>query len=93
MPNRYEDLVAAMRKLWPSEPNFTKSQLSSIAIPVLIIAADHDEIIDRRHALELALSIPSAKLLVEHDVSHFAMLQDPDQFTGDLLKFLAECDA
>jgi pimeloyl-ACP methyl ester carboxylesterase len=87
-PAQYHALVQAMRKLWSSEPNFGKAQLSAIHVPTLIVDGDHDEIISRNHTEELARAIPSARLLIEPDAGHFAMLQDPVRFTQDMLEFL-----
>ena len=36
----------------------------------------------------LAAHIPGASLLLQPGVSHFSFLQDPEQFTNDVLHFL-----
>ena len=36
----------------------------------------------------MADAIPKAGLLLQPEVSHFSMLQDPAQFTADVLRFL-----
>ena len=36
----------------------------------------------------MAGEIPNAGLLLQPQVSHFSFLQDPQQFTGDVLHFL-----
>jgi len=32
--------------------------------------------------------VPNSGLLIEPEVSHFAFLQNPDQFDADVLRFL-----
>ncbi len=59
-------------------------------VPVTIVQTEHDEFIKREHAEYLAHSIPGAHLTVLPDVSHFAPLQRPEQFNGELLSFLSE---
>jgi pimeloyl-ACP methyl ester carboxylesterase len=36
----------------------------------------------------MAASIPNAGLLIQPQVSHFSFLQDPHQFSNDVLHFL-----
>jgi pimeloyl-ACP methyl ester carboxylesterase len=36
----------------------------------------------------MADKIPGAALLIQPAVSHFSLLQDPQQFSGDVLRFL-----
>jgi pimeloyl-ACP methyl ester carboxylesterase len=74
--------------MWATEPNYTAADLARISTPVAIVDGDHDEAIHRDHTEYLARSIPSAKLIILHDVSHFAMLQDPAQFNAAMLAFL-----
>jgi len=38
---------------------------------------------------EMAALIPNAGLLIQPGVSHFSMLQDPQQFNANVLHFLA----
>ena len=56
--------------------------------PVAIVAGEHDEIIRRDETERLARDIPGARLVIQPTVSHFAMLQNPGMFTGDLMEFL-----
>jgi pimeloyl-ACP methyl ester carboxylesterase len=64
------------------------AQLGSIRVPVWIVDADHDEVIRRDNTLFMADHVPGACLLIEPGVSHFSMLQAPEQFTGDVEHFL-----
>ena len=44
---------------------------------------------DVEHTEELAKMVPGAQLLILPGVSHFGMLQNPAEFNGAVLKFLA----
>jgi pimeloyl-ACP methyl ester carboxylesterase len=52
------------------------------------VHSEHDEFIKRKHAEYLAASIPNAELRILDGVSHFAPLQRPEQFNGEVLAFL-----
>jgi pimeloyl-ACP methyl ester carboxylesterase len=89
-PTQYKDFLAAIEKMWATEPNLKKDDLRGIRVPMVIADGDHDEAIKREHTEEMATLIPGAGLLIQPNVSHFSMLQDPEQFTADVLHFLAQ---
>lgn len=89
-PKQYDAFVAQISKMWETEPNWTDAQLQSIKTPVLVVDGDHDEAIKRPHTEYIAATIPSAGLLILPNVSHFAFLQDPEQFNAALLHFLGD---
>ena len=89
-PERWGQLVGGLRTMWRTQPNITPEMLRSIATPTVVLAAEHDEIIRRDHTEEMARLIPGARLVVQPDVSHFAMLQDPLRFNQTLIEFLKE---
>ncbi len=87
-PRQYKEFVAQITKMWQTQPNWTAADLHRIAVPVWIVDADHDEAIKRQNTEFMAANIPGAGLLIEPDVSHFAFLQDPQQFCADVMHFL-----
>jgi pimeloyl-ACP methyl ester carboxylesterase len=89
-PNGYNAFVDAISKMWATQPNWTAQQLGAIKTPVLVVDGDHDEAIKRSHTEQIAAQVPGAGLLILPDTSHFAFLQDPDQFTWHILHFLAQ---
>jgi pimeloyl-ACP methyl ester carboxylesterase len=89
-PDDYTAFVAEINKMWDTEPNWTKEQLSKITVPTAIVLGDHDEAIKRDHTEYMASVIPGAKLIILKDASHFAMLQDPEGYTRAILVFLSE---
>ena len=62
--------------------------MASVKAATTICHGEHDEIIKRDHTERMALAIPNARILILPGVSHFAMLQDPDQINQALITFL-----
>jgi len=87
-PTEYKAFLAQITKMWETQPNWTADDLKRIAVPTCIVDADHDEAIKRENTEFMAANIPSAGLLLQPEVSHFSFIQDPDQFTADVLHFL-----
>jgi pimeloyl-ACP methyl ester carboxylesterase len=88
-PERWPQLVDGLRAMWRREPNYAKPQLAKITAPTAISDGEYDEIIKPEHTRQIALDIPGARLMIQPRVSHFAMLQNPDQFNQTLIEFLA----
>ena len=87
-PGEYKAFLAQITRMWETQPNWTAADLQRIAVPTWIVDSDHDEAIKRENTLFMAAQIPNAGLLLQPEVSHFSFLQDPGQFTGDVLHFL-----
>jgi pimeloyl-ACP methyl ester carboxylesterase len=87
-PGQYKAFLAQITRMWQTQPNWTAADLHRIAVPTWIVDADHDEAIKRENTEFMAANIPNAGLLLQPEVSHFSFLQDPEQFTSDLLHFL-----
>jgi pimeloyl-ACP methyl ester carboxylesterase len=87
-PTAYQSFVAEITKMWESQPKWTAADLAAIKVPTWIVDGDHDEAIKRENTEFMAANIPGAGLLIQPQVSHFSFLQDLEQFTGDVLRFL-----
>ena len=87
-PHEYKSFLEQITKMWETQPNFSAAQLNAIKVPTWIVDADHDEAIKRENTEFMAREIPNAGLLLQPKVSHFSFLQDPAQFTADVLHFL-----
>ncbi|MBR0912738.1 alpha/beta fold hydrolase [Bradyrhizobium japonicum] len=92
-PTEYKSFVAEITKMWESQPKWTASDLATIKVPTWIVDGDHDEAIKRENTEFMAANIPGAGLLIQPGVSHFSFLQDPEQFSDDVLHFLERKDA
>jgi len=88
-PKGYKSFLFGIEKMWASQPTWTAAQLQAITVPTWIVDADHDEAIKRENTEFMAAHIPNAGLLLQPEVSHFSLLQDPEQFNADVLHFLA----
>src|SRR5262249_34976877 len=87
-PREYQSFLVQITKMWDTQP-FFDAQLGGIKVPTVIADADHDEAIKRENTLFMADHIPNATLLLMPGTSHFAFIQDPDQFTFAVEHFLA----
>jgi pimeloyl-ACP methyl ester carboxylesterase len=87
-PTEYTAFDRQIEQMWATQPHWTARQLESIGVPTWIVDADHDEAIYRQNTEFMAAHIPNASLLLQPGVSHFSFLQDPEQFTNDVLHFM-----
>ena len=87
-PTEYKAFVDQITKMWETQPHWTEADLGNIHVPTWIVDGDHDEAIKRENTEFMAAHVPNAGLLIQPEVSHFSFLQDPEQFTDDVLHFL-----
>ncbi len=87
-PTEFDPFVAQISEMWATQPNWTDAQVAAITVPTAIVAGDYDEAILRAHTDKMAGLIPGAKLVILPDVSHFAMLQDPDGYNAAVRAFI-----
>jgi pimeloyl-ACP methyl ester carboxylesterase len=87
-PKKWPQLVSDLGVMWRTQPNFTPQQLKTIKCPTAVSDGEHDEIIKLDHTKEISRQIPGSQLVIQPDASHFAMLQNPEQFNKALLQFL-----
>jgi 3-oxoadipate enol-lactonase len=66
------------------------SSLQRIQAPTLVLAAEHDLLVEPRSCAELARAIPRARLQILPGTGHSCMLQTPELFNRAVLDFL--CD-
>jgi pimeloyl-ACP methyl ester carboxylesterase len=87
-PDQWDAFSAAVGKMWDTLPAFTADQLRSIKVPTVIADGEYDEAIRQSHDRYMADTIPGARLAILPNVSHFAMLQNPEEFDAAVLDFL-----
>ena len=87
-PGNYDEFLAQIQAMWAQQPNFAAAQLQRITVPAAIADGAHDEAIKREHTEYLARIIPGATLIILPDVSHFGMLQNPQEFSTAVINFL-----
>jgi len=89
-PDQWDSFSAAIDKMWDTQPAFTADQLRSLKVPTVVADGEYDEAIRPEHTRYVASSIPGARLVILPNVSHFAMLQNPQEFAAAVLEFLRE---
>lgn len=89
-PKEYGAFVDQISRMWAEQPNWSDAQLQAIDTPILVVDGDHDEAIKREHTEYIAATIPHAGLLILPNTSHFAFLQDLQQFNFAILHFLGD---
>jgi pimeloyl-ACP methyl ester carboxylesterase len=87
-PEDFDAFVEAVGLMQRTQPEYSAEDVAAIDVPVTIVQAEHDEFIRREHADYLAHTIPGANFVSLQDVSHFAPVQKPDQFSAEILTFL-----
>jgi pimeloyl-ACP methyl ester carboxylesterase len=87
-PDEWDAFNASISKMWATLPAYTAAQLRQIPVPTTIADGQYDEGIKPEHAHYLAHTIPHAHLVILPNLSHFAMLQDPQAFDTAVLDFL-----
>ena len=87
-PKDYGSFLAQITAMWNTQPHWTRDDFAKIHVRTWIVDADHDEMIKHDQPRTMAEWTPHAGLLIEPEVSHFAFIQNPDQFTADVLRFL-----
>ncbi len=81
-PRGYMAACAALREA------DLRTRLAGIHIPSLIIAGGLDESTPPSQARELHAAIPGSELLVLSNVGHLSNVEQPEQFSRDVLDFL-----
>ncbi len=71
------------------QPNISKSDLSKIKVPVLIIAGDKD-VIREEHSVEIYQNIRKAQLCILPGETHFTPASNPDVFNKIVEEFIVE---
>lgn len=89
-PTAYNAFVDQIKQMWDTQPKWTAADLAKIKVPTWIVDGDRDEAIKRENTEFMAASIPNAGLLIQPQVTHFSFLQDPQQFSDDVLRFLGQ---
>ena len=87
-PQRWDEFMANIGKMWATEPSLTAEQLGAITAPVLIVTGEDEEVIHDRHTRELAELIPTAELELIPGTGHFACWEKAGEFNRVVLDFL-----
>lgn len=72
-----------------NEPHLTFDEIKGIRSPMLVMAGEHDMILEK-HTRAIAAAIPGAKLVIFKGASHYAPVEMPKQFNETVLTFMAD---
>lgn len=85
----FTDFATKLATLESTLPQFTTAGMGKIdGKKVAVVSADHDEAVNLDVPAKLLAAIPGSTGIELTGVSHFATIQDPDQFTTKLQGFL-----
>ena len=87
-PDQYNSFVEQIGRMSATQPHFTSDQLRAIQRRTTIADGQYNEGIERSHTAYIAHTIPNTKLIILPNLSHFAMLQNPDVFNAAVVKAL-----
>lgn len=87
-PERWDAFNANISTMWQTLPAFTLDELRSIRVATTVADGQYDEGIKPEHNRYVVTTIPGARLVILPNVSHFAMLQDPEAFNRAVIEFL-----
>lgn len=73
--------------LLANEPHIDAKMLNGVAAPVLVLAGDHDLILDT-HTLEIFHNLPNGQLGIIPDSTHMVPFDDPGRFNATVERFL-----
>jgi pimeloyl-ACP methyl ester carboxylesterase len=87
-PEKWDAFLANIGNMWATQPNYTDEQLTTITTPFLILDGAQEEAIDLNQTKLMALLIPGAELMIMPDTGHFALFEQPEEFTQIVLDYL-----
>lgn len=87
-PEKWDAFLANIGNMWATQPNYTDEQLTTITTPFLILDGAEEEAIDLNQTKLMALLIPDAELVIMPDTGHFALFEQPEEFTQIVLDYL-----
>ena len=88
-PERWDEFLANILNMWATQPNYTMDQLRTITTPFLILDGEKEEAIDLNQTKLMAELIPGAELVLMPDTGHFAVFEQPEEFSRIVLDYLA----
>ncbi|MBX0289672.1 alpha/beta fold hydrolase [Hymenobacter sp. HSC-4F20] len=76
-------------RLLLQEPQLTFAELQGVAAPTLVMAGQHDVILEA-HTRALAKALPQSELIVFPNTTHYAPQEAPEAFNKSVLRFLQQ---
>jgi pimeloyl-ACP methyl ester carboxylesterase len=83
------NLIKQRFSLMETQPDITADQLKKIGVPVLVLSADRDLILEE-HTLFIYRNIPKANLCIFPGETHWMTTTNPDLFNSTVAKYFSE---
>jgi pimeloyl-ACP methyl ester carboxylesterase len=83
-----EEIIRKAMAIWKVEPNMTKTDLSRINSPVLVLTGD-DEPFSQHHTVDLYEALPNGRLAIVPGTSHALMKERPEMVSLMINDFYA----
>ncbi len=87
-PGKWEAFLDNIGTMWATLPSYADEQLTTITTPFLVLDGANEEAIDLNQTKLMALLIPDAELVIMPDTGHFALFEQPEEFTQIVLDYL-----
>lgn len=87
-PEHFDVVFEKLAQLWKTEPTLELSELGSLSVPTLLIAADHDMVTVEQLAAAQR-TIPDAQLAIVPGADHAFPMEHPELLASLLHRFLA----
>jgi len=88
-PAHFPVVFEKTKRLWLTEPDIQREELTKITAPTLVMVGDRDAVIPE-HTLELFRSIKGAQLCVIPETTHFLLSEKPRIANKVILEFLQQ---
>lgn len=87
-PDQFDAFLGAVATMWGTEKPGGVDALKSIPVTTLVVQSQFDEAVLPEHSAMIAKTIPGADLKTMQDVSHFAVVQAPGEYTSAIRAFI-----
>jgi len=85
----YQGWFDKLAHMWITSPNFTRQDLTSIKVPILVVNGDHEDV-PLDHTLALYKALPNAQLFTVPGATHFLHREKPDLLNLVINDFLSD---
>jgi len=87
-PDHFGVIFDKLKSTWQAEPSMQLDELSRVAAPTLVLAAD-DDVVTIEHAAAMQRALPDAQLAVVPGTSHALPMEKPEIVNRLIVDFLA----
>lgn len=86
-PGRFPDFIRKTREMWLRDPYLARTGFEKIAVPVLLVAGDRDDI-TLEHMIEMHRLLKNSRLCILPETGHFVFNRYDEVVAGIIVRFL-----